>query len=163
MTSDSLPTEKPVQYFTALEKHLLNDFQHDFPLSERPFEAIAEQLDCDEETVINTLESLIERGIISRVGPVFRPNRIGVSTLAAMAVPDADLLKVADLVSAFAEVNHNYERQHHFNLWFVVTAGDESHLSQVLQAIEAQSGYSVMSLPMQDDFFIDLGFDLKWT
>lgn len=163
MTSNTLQTEKPAQQFTPLEKHLLNDFQHDFPLSERPFKAIAEQLDCDEETVINTLESLIERGIISRVGPVFRPNRIGVSTLAAIAVPEADMLKVADLVSAYAEVNHNYERLHHFNLWFVVTARDESHLDQVLQDIETQSGYHVMSLPMQEDFFIDLGFDLKWT
>jgi len=149
--------------FTELERHLLNDFQHDFPLSDRPFAEIANKLGSTEDEVINTLKNLKERGVISRVGPVFRPNRIGVSTLAAMAIPKTDLDKVANLVSDYAEVNHNYERTHEFNLWFVVTANDDSHLQNVLQDIELQSGYKVMSLPMVDDYFIDLGFELKWT
>lgn len=152
----------PTQNFTELEKHLLNDFQHDFPLSEKPFQQIAEKLDTDEQTVIDTLESLKQRGMISRVGPVFRPNRIGVSTLAAMAVPESDIQQIAERVSAYAEVNHNYERIHQFNLWFVVTARDDKHLEQVLKDMERDCGYHVMSLPMLKDFFIDLGFDLKW-
>lgn len=151
------------QNFSELEKHLLNDFQHEVPLTPRPFADIARKLNTDEATVIQTLDDLKQRGIISRVGPVFRPNRIGVSTLAAMAVPDDKIEQVADLVSAFAEVNHNYERLHQFNLWFVVTARDDEHLQQVLMDIEKQCEYPVMSLPMLEDFFIDLGFDLKWT
>ena len=151
------------QHFTELEKHLLNDFQHELPLTENPFADIADQLNTDEETVINTLKNLKERGIISRVGPVFKANRIGVSTLAAIAVPEQKLVQVAELVSAYAEVNHNYERLHQFNLWFVVTARDELHLDRVLLDIERRCGYTVMSLPMLEDFFIDLGFDLKWT
>ena len=151
------------QHFSELEKHLLNDFQHDLPLTQNPFADIAKKLGSDEETVINTLKSLKDRGIISRVGPVFRANRIGVSTLAAIAVPDEKIVEVAELVSAYAEVNHNYERLHQFNLWFVVTARDDKHLQKVLQNIEKDCGYAVMSLPMLEDFFIDLGFDLKWT
>jgi len=160
---DAMVPESTTQKFTELEKHLLNDFQHDFPLTETPFADMASRLGSDEQTVINTLESLTHRGIISRVGPVFRPNRIGVSTLAAMAVADEDIIQVAEQVSAYTEVNHNYERLHRFNLWFVVTARDELHLDEVLKDIEQHCGYAVMSLPMLQDFFIDLGFDLKWT
>jgi len=156
-------SEKSELNFSELEKHLLNDFQHDLPLTENPFADIASKLGSDEETVISTLKNLKDRGIISRVGPVFRVNRIGVSTLAAMAVPEAELVQVAEKVSAYAEVNHNYERLHHFNLWFVVTARDDSHLDQVLLEMEKRCGYPVMSLPMLEDYFIDLGFDLKWT
>ena len=44
--------------------------------------------------------------------PCSRPNRIGASTLAALAAPPDRLEQVAALVSAFAGVNHNYEREH---------------------------------------------------
>ncbi len=155
--------EESTQNFSELEKHLLNDFQHDFPCSERPFAEIASLLDTDEDSVISAFASLQQRGVISRIGPVFQPNRIGVSTLAAMAIPENELEQLAQIVSSYAEVNHNYERVHRFNLWFVVTARDADHLQQVLQSIQEQCGYEVMSLPMQQDFFIDLGFELKWT
>ncbi len=149
--------------FSALEKHLLNDFQHRFPLSERPFADIAKAFDTDEASVIETFQKLKDRGVISRIGPVFKPNSVGVSTLAAMAVPAAELPLVAEQVSRFSEVNHNYERLHDYNLWFVVTAQNEEHLQQTLDAIEQQCGYPVLNLPMQEDYFIDLGFKLSWT
>jgi DNA-binding Lrp family transcriptional regulator len=147
--------------FTPLEQHLLNDFQRDMSMSATPYADMAIQLNVSEEEVLQSVQSLQERGVISRVGPVFRPNRIGVSTLAAMAVPTADLECVARIVSAFPEVNHNYERDHEYNLWFVVTASSEEHLDIVLYEIEQHAEYPLMSLPMLDDYFIDLGFKLK--
>ncbi len=149
--------------FSPLERHLLNDFQRDMSLSATPYADIAEQLGVDEEEVLQSIKSLQERGVISRVGPVFRPNKIGVSTLAAMAVPAEDLECVAYIVSAFPEVNHNYERDHEYNLWFVVTASSAEHLDIVLYEIEQHAEYPLMSLPMLDDYFIDLGFKLKWA
>lgn len=147
--------------FTPLEQHLLNDFQRDMTLSTTPYADMAKQLGVNEDEVLRSVQSLQERGVISRVGPVFRPNRIGVSTLAAMSVPAEHLECVARIVSAFPEVNHNYEREHEYNLWFVVTASSEEHLDIVLYEIEQHAEYPVMSLPMLDDYFIDLGFQLK--
>ena len=147
----------------SLEKHLLNDFQHGFPLVSRPFKKIAEQLGTSEDVIVDRLNELKKEGFISRVGAVFRANSIGASTLAAMTVPENELEKVADMVSSYSEVNHNYQREHHFNLWFVVTASDECVLNEVLDDIEQRSGHDVMYLPMLEDYHIDLGFDLKWT
>jgi DNA-binding Lrp family transcriptional regulator len=147
--------------YSPLEQHLLNDFQRDLPLSVMPFADMAKQLNVSETEVLQAIQSLQERGVISRVGPVFRPNRIGVSTLAAMAVPQDKLECVARIISAFPEVNHNYERDHEFNLWFVVTASSEEHLDIVLYEIEQHAEFPLMSLPMLDDYFIDLGFQLK--
>ena len=149
--------------YSLLEQRLLNDFQRDLPLSPTPYADIARDLEVSEEEVIQCLQSLQDRGVISRIGPVFRPNRIGVSTLAAMSVPEHDLECVARIVSAFPEVNHNYEREHDYNLWFVVTAASEEHLAIVLHEIEVHTEYPLMSLPMLDDYFIDLGFQLKWA
>ncbi len=152
-----------MRQYSALEQRLLNDFQHALPLSSTPYADLAKELGVYETTVLENLRRLQSEGVISRVGAVFKPNRVGVSTLAAMAVDKAELEDIAAIVSEFAEVNHNYERYHHFNLWFVVVATDADSLKNTLDLIEASCGYSVLDLPMLKDYFIDLGFDLKWT
>ncbi|OQX31944.1 MAG: AsnC family protein [Candidatus Sedimenticola endophacoides] len=157
------PAPPPAHTFSALEKRLLNEFQHGFPLDAEPFREIGRRLGVSEEQVLTALGRLHREGAISRVGPVLKPNRVGVSTLAAMAVPPGELERVAALVSARPEVNHNYERLHRFNLWFVVTASDTQHLDAVLDGISRECGLPVMDLPMVEDYFIDLGFDLKWN
>lgn len=148
---------------SELDKRLLDEFQRDFPLCARPYEAMAKQLGCDEATVLERLAHLEGRGFVSRVGPVFRTNCLGASTLAAMAVPAARLQQVADLVSDYAEVNHNYEREHAFNLWFVVTAHDEQAVADVLADVRCRTGLPVMDLPLTEAFHIDLGFRLWQT
>ena len=152
-----------MRQFSKLEQRLLNEFQHGLPLTPEPFADIARQLGVYETTVLETLKRLQTEGVVSRVGAVFRPNRIGASTLAAMSVPEEDLERVADIVSGFAEVNHNYEREHEYNLWFVVVADDEEQLQLVLDDIEIDCGYPLLDLPLQNEDFIDLGFDLKWS
>lgn len=147
---------------TDLHKHLLNDFQRDFPLSPTPFRDIAERLGVAEDDVLDMLREMAANQTISRVGPVFAPHRIGISTLAAMAVPEERLADVAARISALPEVNHNYEREHRFNLWFVLTAPGPEELRKLLERIERQIGISAMSLPLLEDFHIDLGFPLDW-
>ena len=143
------------------EQALLNDWQRDFPLTPRPFAAIAERLGCGEADVIEAYRRLLDQGKVSRIGAVLRTGAVGASTLAAMAVPAERLREVAALVSGYPEVNHNYEREHRVNLWFVVTASNHDHMSGVLSEIEQRSGLAVLDLPMVESYFLDLGFDLS--
>lgn len=144
-----------------LTEKLLNDFQRNFPLNPLPFEQIALALNTSTEVVIEKLKELQARGAVSRVGPVFSPNTVGVSTLAAMAVPADKLEQVAAQVSAYQQVNHNYEREHDFNLWFVATAENQPCLQHTLTEIEQQTGYKVLSLPLLKEYHIDLGFRMN--
>lgn len=146
---------------TDLEFHLLNDWQRGLPLVERPYAAIAEALDCTEAEVIAGLGDLMSRGHISRVGAVFRPHVLGCSTLAAVSVPEARIEAVAQSIDAYPEVNHNYEREHAYNLWFVVTAPARERVAEVLAGIHRQTGCKPLDLPMLADYHIDLGFDLS--
>jgi DNA-binding Lrp family transcriptional regulator len=145
----------------ALDERLLNEFQRDFPLVPRPFQTLALRLGVSEDEVIAALARLIAHGSVSRVGATFVPGRIGAATLAALAVPPQRLPQVAELVNSFHEVNHNYEREHHFNLWFVITAPDERSVEGVVRDIEraARCG-RVLSLPMVEPYHVDLGFDV---
>jgi len=145
----------------TFEFRLLNEFQRDFPLCPAPFAELATRLGVAEKAVLGSLEKLRREGKISRVGAVFAPKRIGASTLAAMAVPPEKLAAVAAAVNRFPEVNHNYEREHRYNLWFVVTAASEGRLQATLGAIEKAAGHPLLALPLLEEFHIDLGFSLQ--
>ena len=154
------PHGSPAQAQQTLQR-LLDLYQHDFPLSPTPYADMARQLGLDEQTLLQLLEALQQQGIISRVGAVFRPHRVGVSTLAAMAVPPGRLQQVAEQISAYPAVNHNYQREHHFNLWFVVTAENQQQLQHTLAHMEQHTGIRLLSLPMEKEYHIDLGFPLQ--
>lgn len=148
---------------TDLEFRLLNDWQRGFPLVTRPYAELARRLDCEESQVITTLAELKGRGYISRIGAVFRPHVLGHSTLAAVACPPERLEAVARLIDAYPEVNHNYEREHRYNLWFVVTAPTPGQVAGTLADIERDTGLKPLDLPMRADYHIDLGFSLFGT
>ena len=144
----------------SLEFALLNATQRAFPLVPRPFAEVGRRLGLSEEEVLQRYRALAAAGMLSRVGAVFRPNTVGASALAALAVAESDLARVAELVSAQPEVNHNYEREHAWNLWFVVAARNEAEVEQALRRIESLTGLRALRLPLVEEFHIDLGFDL---
>ncbi len=140
---------------------LLNRCQRGFPLEARPFAAVGRAQGVAEDTVLDACRRGIAEGTISRVGVVFAPGAVGASTLAAMQVPAADLERVAAIVSAQPEVNHNYEREHELNLWFVATAATPAALDAALARIASLAAREVIALPLVEEFHIDLGFDLE--
>ncbi|MCA8868624.1 MAG: Lrp/AsnC family transcriptional regulator [Rhodobacteraceae bacterium] len=144
-----------------LDQALLDRFQRDLPLVSQPYAAIAASLGRTEAEVLARLRSLADRGMITRVGATVRPNTVGASTLAALAVPEAQIETVADIVGAEPGVNHSYLREHVWNLWFVATAPDRERLAQSLERIAVNTGLEVLDLPLLKAFNIDLGFSLK--
>ncbi|MCW9034825.1 MAG: Lrp/AsnC family transcriptional regulator [Rhodospirillales bacterium] len=146
-----------------LKQRLLEEYQRDFPFSATPYADIAEDLGVSEGEVLEIFQALCETGTISRIGAVFKPHSVGASTLAALSAPEETLESVAKIVSDFKEVNHNYEREHAFNLWFVVTADDPEGVDRTLAEIEEKTGCKVLNLPMLKGFHLDLGFKIKWN
>lgn len=144
-----------------IDARLLDEFQRDLPLVERPFAAIADTLSLAETDVIARLARLTAAGAVARVGATVRPNTAGASTLAALAVPDARIDSVAGIVGCEPGVNHSYLREHRRNLWFVATAPDAPALAASLTRIGAKTGLRVLDLPLMRAFNIDLGFRLS--
>ena len=139
---------------------MLDRFQHDLPICARPYQAMADELGCTEEAIFQRLEQLKQRQALSRVGPVFEHSLAGASTLVALAVPEARIEEVAAQINAFDEVNHNYLREHDWNLWFVLPGPSREHLDQTLSKIEQITGLTPLDLPMLTAYQINLGFAL---
>lgn len=145
----------------AAEKVLLNRWQRGFPLVPRPFAEIAGAMNCTEADVLGTLEGLARSGVLSRIGATLRPNTAGSSVLAAISVPPRRLDEVAAIVNLEPGVNHNYEREHAYNLWFVMTGRTRADVVAALARISAASGLDILELPLERGYHIDLGFPLE--
>ena len=117
-------------------------------------------LGIDEEEVISRYQRLKDDGFISRIGPLVNHAKVGASTLVAISAPEETIESSAEIINSYTEINHNYLREHHYNLWFVVTARNEARLHAVIAEIEARTSCKALVLPMIKSFYIDLGFKL---
>ena len=139
---------------------LLNRVQRNFPVCHDPFAQLAAELALDKSEIIERLNSLQTQGAISRFGAVVNHKRAGSSTLAALKVPQDRIEDTAFLVNSFEGVNHNYLREHDYNMWFVVTGETRKKVESILQQIQSHTGFELLNLPMEKGYHIDLAFDL---
>ncbi|GAA6142007.1 Lrp/AsnC family transcriptional regulator [Hydrogenophaga sp. 5NK40-0174] len=144
----------------ATHTRWINDWQHDFPVTSQPYHALALATSAVADDVMAFYRQALDDGRISRIGGVFAHGAGGDAMLVALAVPDERLEAVALQVSSHASVNHNYEREAEFNLWFVVTGPDRAAVEAEIDSIERESGLKAIRLPMVRPYCIDLGFDL---
>ncbi|HYM15678.1 MAG TPA: AsnC family transcriptional regulator [Dehalococcoidia bacterium] len=141
------------------DRLLLNNLQGGFPVTHRPFAEVAATLGLDEAGVIARLRRLVETGALTRFGTILNaPQLGGERTLAAMHVPPDRFDEVAALVNGLDAVSHNYERTHHFNMWFVISSEDERDIQRTIDTIERETGLTVINLPTLEEFFVDLRF-----
>jgi len=143
-----------------IDRALLNDWQRDFPITERPFGVLAEVLGTSETNVIERLRARTEAGQVTRLGATCAPNTISASTLAAVAAPEDRIEEVAEIIGAEPGVNHSYLRENNWNLWFVATGPDRAHVDGALDRIAQRSGLRVLDLRLVRPFNLDLGFSL---
>ena len=123
---------------TALEQHLLDIIQDAFPLEERPYKVLAEQLDSDEQSVFEAVESLRNSGVIRRIGGVYDSKKLGfISRLCAGKVSDID--KFAAAVNEIPAITHNYVRSHEYNVWFTVIAESEIEIRKIVDGLCAST------------------------
>lgn len=146
----------------SIDKQLLNIIQSDFPLSSRPFDVLADDLGVTEDEAIARVRTLVESGLIRRIGASFDTRKLGhKSLLIAAKVPPERLAEVAATVSTYPEVTHNYGREHEYNLWFTLICRDGGELERVLSEIETKTGISDMRrLPASRLFKIKVEFDI---
>ncbi|TMV03349.1 Lrp/AsnC family transcriptional regulator [Ruegeria sediminis] len=143
------------------DRSLLDDWQRDFPVTERPFKVLADALELDEADVIDRLARMRAAGRITRVGATIAPGTVSASTLAAVAAPEERIEEVAALIDAEPGVNHNYQREDDWNLWFVATGPDREHVNDTLARIGRRTGLEVLDLRLVRPFNVDLGFRMS--
>jgi DNA-binding Lrp family transcriptional regulator len=140
-----------------VDRKLINALQGDFPLVPEPYRQVAATLGLSEEELLRRLDSLLERRVLTRFGPMFQIERAGGAfVLAAMRVPEAEFERVAAQVNAFPEVAHNYRREHALNMWFVLATATPQGIAETTAAIEAATGLPVFAFPKEREYFVEM-------
>jgi len=140
-----------------LDRTIINGLQSGFPVCEYPFREVAEQLDVSEEELIARVAHLLEQRVLTRFGPLYNADRMGGAfTLAALSVAQPEVERIAAILDRLPEVAHNYEREHPWNLWFVLATDSPDGIEKAIARIEAETGHTVLNLPKEREYFVEL-------
>ena len=145
-----------------LDHRILQVLQDEFPLSEEPYEVLADKLriSCDE--LWERVERLLGEGVIRRIGASLDSRNLGYhSTLAAISINADRVEQAAEIIGRYPEVTHSYLRDDEFNIWFTVIAADnkriEAILGEICSALSLESS-QVLNLPAKQIFKLDARF-----
>lgn len=145
-----------------LDSRILRELQHGFPLSEKPYDILADRLNISAEELWSRVQRMLDDGVIRRMGASFDSRKLGFSsTLAAVSVKPDQVERAAEVIGAFPEVTHNYLRNDTFNIWFTMIALDEERIEQVLEEIRTSLSLeksAVLNLPVKRLFKLDARF-----
>jgi DNA-binding Lrp family transcriptional regulator len=148
-----------------IDSQILQELQYNFPLSERPYEVIAERLRISKEEIWDRVQMMLDKGIIRRMGGSFDSNKLGFrSTLAAVSVAPEMVGRAAEIIGRFYEVTHSYLRNDVFNIWFTLIAIDDSRIENILEQIRKSlflERSKVLNLPMKRLFKLDARFRIS--
>lgn len=155
--SGPYPDDHAPRRLDAIDRALINALQGDFPLSRQPFAEVGARLGLSAAEVLARLQALLDTRVLTRFGPMFQVERIGGAfCLAAIAVPECEFDRVAERVNAFAEVAHNYRREHELNMWFVLATERPEGIAEVARRIEAATGLTVHLFPKEREYFVEM-------
>ncbi|MCU7800153.1 MAG: AsnC family transcriptional regulator [gamma proteobacterium symbiont of Lucinoma myriamae] len=143
-----------------IDRQIINSLQGNFPIEDHPYQIIAERLGIKEDELLTRLGILLEDKTLTRFGPMYDIQKLGGSfSLCAIRVPLERFEEVTEIVNSFSEVAHNYERDHEFNMWYVLATESLSQIDITNQAIEKKTGLKVYNMPKLQEFFVGLHFE----
>ena len=144
------------------DRRLLDMIQSGFPIARRPYAVIGEALGMAEEEAFQRVRALRARGIIRRIGANFQADKLGfVSTLCAASVPEERKMAFIEKVNAISGVTHNYERDHHYNLWFTLICESEEARDATLRRLAEETGMEILNLPATRLYKIKVDFQMS--
>ena len=144
-----------------MDRLILNEIQRNFPITHRPFLALARKLKLREKEIVQRVQKLKDGGIIRRIGASFSARAVGfTSTLCAARVPREKVERFVAVVNTYPGVTHNYEREGDYNIWFTLIAPSRKKILQILAEIARKTVIKeILNLPALKTFKIAVDFN----
>ena len=109
LNSISKPADSPLE---GLNRRIVLATQAGLPVCERPYEAIARDVQCTPEQVKDCINAMLDDGRIRRIGLVPNHYRLGYNAngMSVWDIEDSDVERVGEMVGALDMVSHCYQR-----------------------------------------------------
>ena len=137
---------------TDLEKKVIASIQGDIPIVSRPYQVLAQAIDISEETFIETLQHLTDRGIIRRFGATLRHQKSGfaANAMTAWQVDEDRIEEVGEIMASFRAVSHCYRRDPAdgwpYNLYTMIHGKSEEECHETARQMSEKSGVQTYQL-----------------
>ncbi len=145
-----------------LDREILGAMQDDFPIAQKPYDAIAARIGIETDQLWSRVEAMLQDGLIRRIGVSIDSRKIGYSsTLAAVRVGDEQVDAAAEVIGSWTEVTHSYQRDDEFNIWFTLIACDEQRIEYILEQVRSKLGLKnsdLLNVPVKRLFKLDARF-----
>ncbi len=110
-----------------MKDEILYRVQKSFPLTKKPFEQIANELNTTEDEVIRILQEEKENNIIRQTSAIFDTKKLGYkSSLIAFEISEENIDDAVTILNSHPGISHNYERNHSYNIWFTLAIAPNS-------------------------------------
>jgi DNA-binding Lrp family transcriptional regulator len=145
------------------DRQMLNLVQGLFPLVDRPYLSLAEQLQIGEQEIMDRLAHLKQTNVLRQISAIFDTRRLGYkTTLVAMAYDPDKLHQGALQINRHPGVSHNYAREgSYYNLWFTVAVPPDHDLEATVGRMTRETGaLTARIMPTIRFFKIGVNFDM---
>ena len=146
-----------------IDRELLNKIQSPFPMVDRPFKQLGEEVGISEQEVIDRLIELKRTNVLRQISAIFDTRRLGFkTTLVAMAYEPKKLHKAALEINKHPGVSHNYAREgSYYNLWFTLAVPPEHDLEATAKYMARKTeALEQRIMPTKRFFKIGVNFDM---
>lgn len=98
--------------FSSLDIKIIRKMQEDLPLVPEPYKLIAEELGINEEVLLVKIKEFCDKGVIRRFGATLNHRNIGfkANAMVVWIVPEIRIKKVSEIMIAFPQISHCYQR-----------------------------------------------------
>ena len=143
------------------QRLLFRLLQKEFPLTKRPFLAIAKRVGLKEKELISLLSNWEREGRLRQISAIFNPEYFGHrSALFALKVGEEKLGLAIDRINSHPGVSHNYLRKHEYNLWFTLVVPQGKDLLKEASALcQEFSENGLLFLPILKKYKISVVFE----
>jgi DNA-binding Lrp family transcriptional regulator len=121
-----------------MKDEILYRVQKNFPLTQKPFEQIAFELNTTEDVVLDILNKEKQNNIIRQTSAIFDTKKLGYkSSLIAFKVLPEDIDDAVEILNSHPGISHNYERNHSYNIWFTlaIAPNSKSNLEETVKIL----------------------------
>ena len=131
----------------AIDGKILAVLEMGIPLKLNPFKDIADEMDITEEEVVDRIRSMIEQGIIRRIGARINHRNLGIiyNAMVVWKVPDHLIDKTGIIMAGYSEVTHCYEREcipgrWEYNVYTVLHGYSKEEVERHIRQISVLTG-----------------------
>ena len=149
---DVAPTEekkeiKDIKFVpTPDDKDFIRELQKDMDITDEPFVKAAKNLDMTEDELFTKMKHYEDIGVMRRFAAILRHRQVGFTAngMIVWKVPEDRIAKVGEMLGAFPQVSHCYERPTYpdwpYNVFSMIHCKTHDEANEMAKTIQDQIG-----------------------